>query len=671
MKKWLIIWLTILLIPGTAYTQRYLDSLHTELSQVKTDTSRIILWYLIAQCYEFRQTDSNDYYVKKIEEWSNKLDYTFGKYLARRSLFFRMNFKPDYAQALHIALENLKIAESTTDGRRLYYLARAHQSIALVEGEMGNVPQRIIELNKMQGLIEASNYISNDFWEYYSTKGEVMLLSNPDSGIFFLRKGHLMAPESSTTRMYMSLATARLADGYVKFGNDSMARIYYQQGIDQAEYCGNLYILSRLYWNLSQYFQKKNPDSSLYFGRLSVDLCKKYGYGDYASKASRIVANIFKRRSLTDSALKYTQISLDASDSIFNLGKLSEFTNQISSYEQKQREDEQAKERFQFKVRLYSSIAAVLCLLILAIILYRNNRNKQRANILLGEQKKEIEQTLANLKMAQSQLIQSEKMASLGELTAGIAHEIQNPLNFVNNFSEVNAELIKEMKDEMKKGNLKEAESLANNLLDNEDKISHHGKRADAIVKGMLEHSRANAGKKEPTDINTLAEEYLRLAYHGFRAKNKDLAAGQAGFNVAIKQEFDPEIGNINIIRQDIGRVLLNLFNNAFYAVAEKSEKSPGVFQPAVSVSTKFIGDKESRSRSVEIKVKDNGFGVPGKIRDKIFQPFYTTKPAGQGTGLGLSLSYDIIKAHGGEISLLSEDGLGAEFIIHLPKNFS
>jgi signal transduction histidine kinase len=244
-------------------------------------------------------------------------------------------------------------------------------------------------------------------------------------------------------------------------------------------------------------------------------------------------------------------------------------------------------------------------------------------------------------------------MASLGELTAGIAHEIQNPLNFVNNFSEVNEELIKELKDEAVKGNLEEVKAIANDIEFNSEKINHHGKRADAIVKGMLQHSRSSSNQKELTDINALANEYLRLAYHGLRAKDKS-------FNATIKTDLDETIGNINIVPQDIGRVILNLITNAFYTVSEKRKQAGEDYEPTVSVSTKKINSK------VEIKVSDNGNGIQQKVLDKIFQPFFTTKPTGQGTGLGLSLAYDTIKAHGGEIKVETTEGEGTVFSVIL-----
>lgn len=278
-------------------------------------------------------------------------------------------------------------------------------------------------------------------------------------------------------------------------------------------------------------------------------------------------------------------------------------------------------------------------------------------NILLEQQvterTSELKTSLENLKSTQSQLIQSEKMASLGELTAGIAHEIQNPLNFVNNFSEVSAELVDEMNEEIEQGNMEDVKEIAVDIKQNLEKINHHGNRAGEIVKGMLQHSRTSSGKKEATDINALADEYLRLAYHGLRAKDKS-------FNATLKTDFDEKIGKIDIIPQDIGRVILNLINNAFYAVNERSKMGVENYEPKVEVITRRAND------TIEILVSDNGNGMPEHVKEKVFQPFFTTKPTGKGTGLGLSLSYDIITAHGGELKVETKEEVGTTFIIQL-----
>jgi len=296
--------------------------------------------------------------------------------------------------------------------------------------------------------------------------------------------------------------------------------------------------------------------------------------------------------------------------------------------------------------------------LLYAIAQYRSRWLKKENRILeekISHRTEQLKKTIDELQNTQSQLVQSEKMASLGELTAGIAHEIQNPLNFVNNFSEVSNELISEMVEEVEKGNAEEVKAIAKDVQLNLEKILHHGKRADAIVKGMLQHSRSSTGIKEPTDINALADEYLRLAYHGLRAKDKS-------FNAGMESDFDTSIGLINVIPQDMGRVILNLITNAFYVVAEKKRQQPTGYEPMVKVSTKKMDGK------VLISVQDNGNGIPKKVLDKIFQPFFTTKPAGEGTGLGLSMSYDIVsKGHGGELLVETVEGQGTTFTIKLP----
>ncbi|MGC4035749.1 MAG: ATP-binding protein [Chitinophagaceae bacterium] len=326
----------------------------------------------------------------------------------------------------------------------------------------------------------------------------------------------------------------------------------------------------------------------------------------------------------------------------------------IAKAEQEKKDAEQKRiKNIQF-FTIAGLVLVVLVVLLIALIQWKNNQQKKKANVLLQQQNEKVESALSELKSTQASLIHSEKMASLGELTAGIAHEIQNPLNFVNNFGEVNNELIHEIANE---NDIHEIKAIANDIRQNNEKIVFHGKRADEIVKGMLQHSRTSTGVKESTNINLLCDEYLRIAYHGMAAKEKD-------FKGEFKTDFDDSIGNISIIPQDIGRVLLNLYNNAFFAVNEKRillQTQDEKYEPTVMVSTKRQNGK------VVIAVTDNGNGIPQNIIDKIFQPFFTTKPTGQGTGLGLSLSYDIVKAHGGELNVESEQGKGSKFEVSLP----
>jgi two-component system NtrC family sensor kinase len=392
-----------------------------------------------------------------------------------------------------------------------------------------------------------------------------------------------------------------------------------------------------------------NVDSALYFSRQALKIYQNINdtlglIAAYSSLSSALDAS-----HQTDSAYQYLKKAITLKDALNKEGRVKSF--QLAGFNEQLKLEEQKAEQLRTitRIRTWSFVAGIAVLLFISGIFYRNYRRQRK-------DKTTIENAFTDLKSTQAQLIQSEKMASLGELTAGIAHEIQNPLNFVNNFSEVNEELLTEMKDEMTKGNIENALALASGAIENQKKIIHHGERADVIVKGMLQHSRTSSGLKEPTDINALADEYLRLAYHGLRAKDKT-------FNATLKTDFDERVGNINIIPQDIGRVILNLVNNAFYAVNEKKKQSGEGYEPTVSISSKRINSK------VEVRVKDNGDGIPQKVVDKIFQPFFTTKPTGQGTGLGLSLAYDIVKTHGGELTVETKEGEGSEFIIQLPVN--
>ena len=405
---------------------------------------------------------------------------------------------------------------------------------------------------------------------------------------------------------------------------------------------------------MSTLFKKTGQlDSSIYYAQLVAQSTLADLETKNLNEALTNLAELYHSIGEKDSAIKYMALSHVLQDSIFSREKDREVQAIAFREQLKQQEIIAGQAKYKTRMQVYVLAAGLLVLLLIAIILWRNNLHKQKTKV-------RIEKAYTELKATQAQLIQSEKMASLGELTAGIAHEIQNPLNFVNNFSEVNNELIEELKVENEKLKIENYAGtlILNDIHHNNEKIILHGKRADAIVKGMLQHSRTSSAQKELTDINALADEYLRLAYHGMRAKDKSL-------NAKFETDLDEHVGKINIIPQDIGRVLLNLYNNAFYAVNEKlnaqGSQLAAEFRPLVSVKTKKLNDK------LEIIVKDNGNGIPKNIVDKIFQPFFTTKPTGEGTGLGLSLAYDIVRAHGGELKVETNEREGSTFKIELP----
>ncbi|MDB5020594.1 MAG: hypothetical protein JWQ28_1721 [Pedobacter sp.] len=416
------------------------------------------------------------------------------------------------------------------------------------------------------------------------------------------------------------------------------------------------------------YLSKNDTKTALMYTQRSLRLAEQYGLTEQISKASLKLSQVYEKTGDTGKALAYHKKYIVYRDSLNNLNTVQKMADLRTNYEVSQKQGEVNLLTQQRRNQTYSLIflGVILGLTILTIgVLMKNNQIKKKAYTNLNVQKQETdkqrakaEAALHELQLTQKQLIQSAKMASLGELAAGIAHEIQNPLNFVNNFSEVNVELLAELKDgpvnQLTALDKAEAELIIDDLASNLKKINDHGKRAEDIVKGMLQHSRPNIGQMEHTDINALADEYLSLNYHGIKIKDKE-------FNARYITNFDPTIGKVELIPQDLASVLLNLYSNAFFAVNEKKKQLDGAFDPLVSVTTKRNGN------NVEIAVKDNGVGIPQKIQDKIFQPFFTTKPPGQGTGLGLSLSYDIIMAHGGEIKLKSKEGEFTEITIQLP----
>ncbi|MEO7486399.1 MAG: tetratricopeptide repeat protein, partial [Ferruginibacter sp.] len=395
-------------------------------------------------------------------------------------------------------------------------------------------------------------------------------LNEPDSGLIYAQKAVNLDFEANDS-ISLAISEGTLGESYIAKKNYNKAITHIKASASMATSINNYPALFYDLNDLAQIFLETNQlDSARHYAQQAVALSYKAGFKNQLLRAYKYLYQSYEISDNKDSVYKYFRLSADTKDSLFTAQKVKDI-QAINFREQiRQQEIEQDKIQLQNKIRTYYMLSGLFVLLVIGFILYRNNLQKNKAN-------KVLEKTLADLKSAQSQLIQSEKMASLGELTAGIAHEIQNPLNFVNNFSEINKELIGEMREEIAKKNFDEVDQIAKDIAENEEKINHHGKRADCIVKGMLQHSQKSTGAKEPTDINALADEYLRLSYHGFRAKDKS-------FNATIKTDFDNGIGNINIIPQDIGRVLLNLFNNAFYAVNEKNKTGDETYQPTVSI---------------------------------------------------------------------------------------
>ena len=625
-----------------------IDSLKDKFRVANSDTLRITILENIGLLYERVNGDSSLKYGLASIELARKIGNIPREARALAGLSGVLREQGKFAEALDVLFEALKIAEDNNIPREV---ARCHRRLGAVYRELENYPRALKYSSLALKEDEAINNSNGIILDHMDLGHLYERLDQLDSALFH---SEIAFKQMSVNDNFRPILLLILGNIYFKKKDYPMSSSFYHGGLEICAETNNFGTASRICRDLAQMFLTFNQkDSAFYYASIGFASGQKSSYKKGIIHNAIILAGLYESKQPA-LALKYYKLANDAKDSLFGPANIETLQNLLSREETRRNELETAKTNFKNKLRFYGLLSCSLITLIVAVILFRNNRIKKRANALLFEQKEEIRSALTRLKTTQSQLIQSEKMASLGELTAGIAHEIQNPLNFVNNFSDVNKELIDELQLELKAGKIEDAIDISNNIRDNEEKIGHHGKRADAIVKGMLQHSRSTSGEKQPTDINALADEYLRMAYHGLHAKDKD-------FNVILKTDFDPAIGKINIIPQDIGRVLLNLYSNAFFAVSEKQKQLIEGYEPMVSIVTRKLNGE------LEIRVSDNGNGIPEQVLDKVFQPFFTTKPTGQGTGLGLSLSYDIIKAHQGTINIRNTPGLGAEFIITLP----
>jgi two-component system NtrC family sensor kinase len=637
---------------GITQTTEAIDNLHHQLTIAKDDTSRINAQLNLCLLYRLGNMDSSIYYGQAALKSSNKINYRKGEILALSFMAITTEQQGNLPKAMEMGFKALQLATE-------YHLegdaSAASDAIGEVYIILKDYPNAISFLKRGLSIAMSNNIIEAAAYDLWDLGVAYAGMNQSDSAFYFEQQA---IAEFSKINRQEPLVYMTLGDIEMKAGNRAGASDYYKKSLQISLRNNETRASAYAYNRIATFYKIVNqPDSAIYYANTGLEESQLISQKNSILEAASLLSELYEQKD-TKESLRYLKIANAVKDSLFGSQNIQAIQTLASQEDAHQKEIAAAKIAYQNQLKQYALIGGLGILLLVALILFRNNRNKRKANILLSKQKEEIQNTLSELKSTQKLLVQSEKMASLGELTAGIAHEIQNPLNFVNNFSEVNKELIGELVEEVDKGNTEEAKAIANDIKENSEKINHHGKRAGDIVKGMLQHSQSSKGQKEPTDINALCDEYLRMSYHGLRAKDN-------GFNAIIKTDFDNSIGKINIVSQDIGRVLLNLYNNAFYAVNEKKKNADGNYQPLVTVRTSI--NPPSGGRGAVITVTDNGSGIPKKIVDKIFQPFFTTKPTGQGTGLGLSLSYDIVKAHGGEIKVQTKEGEGSTFIIQLP----
>ncbi len=664
--------------------QARLDSLLAELPRTKPDTNRVKLLNLISTNYSRINPNEGINYANQSLVLARQLTWKKGMAYAYTILGNNHAGKSDYPKALAAHLSGLKIAEEIKDKNLIAGITGNVGNIYLV---LANYPQALVYYKKaLKGAEELGSKDAVVLWlanigAVYSEQGEYAKAL--DYQLKSLKLNEAMgfrgiSKESNFTGVGLA---------YLNLTNYPQALTYLQNGLNLNKASRNKAALAGSYNSLSQLYLKIATDSNSTFLTTllrsdkantlqkanayidsAVVLAKEQGALDFLYRAYQTRSQIQDALGEPQAAFASFKDFIKTKDLIINQQNTSNIAAATLQYEFDKKETALRYEQQLSAVQLQQQKQQRTYLLggmglLLGLIVYSYTQ-KQKANTVLQRQKEEIniqrtkaENALTELRATQTQLIQKEKMASLGELTAGIAHEIQNPLNFVNNFSEVSTELVAELRDEELKDH-RDTELIGELLIDlsnNLQKINHHGSRASAIVRGMLEHSRTGTGEKRPTNLNLLADEYLKIAYHGLRAKDKD-------FNAELVTDLRAEIGSVEVMPQEIGRVLLNLYNNAFYAVQQKQPLAPADYKPTVTVST------TQANGHVQIRVSDNGMGIPDSVKDKIFQPFFTTKPTGEGTGLGLSLSYDIItKGHGGSLTVESQENQGTAFVITLP----
>lgn len=605
-------------------------------------------------------TDADPFYTLEVGRRLYTVGEKYNDLLAKGTgwSFYGQGYRlsGNYIKALECHYKAIELAEKSGN----------QSAIGQAYNQLGHIYKDREEFDRAIELYQRARIASDagrsempKIWPPMNLGGVYLGTGKYDSSLYYSQMAYRRMLQSSTDiwKQYLPYILGNIATAHSKLKKEKEAQDTFHLALSIVSQPGYNHLRQKqlLYSRVAEYFRERGrEDSCLYYAKAAIAAVENTVFAYLSTKPARMLSELYEKTN-ADSAVKYLKLFLKTNE-VINSTRVTQQMQMLSFEEsQRQLELEQERKDYRARVQIYLLLGGLAVVLLFAGFMLRNNKQKQKANLQLQQQKKELEATLEQLSSTQKQLVHAEKMASLGELTAGIAHEIQNPLNFVNNFSDLNKELAEELKQELATGNWQQAAEIADDIIANEEKINHHGKRADGIVKGMLQHSRSSSGQKEPADLNALCDEYLRLAYHGLRAKDKS-------FNATFRADLDPALGPVSVLPQDLGRVILNLINNAFYAVNERKKKEPDGYEPEVRVTTKKTGN------AVEIRISDNGTGIPKSVIDKIFQPFFTTKPTGEGTGLGLSLSYDIVtKGHGGTLQVASEEGRFTEFIIQLP----
>ncbi len=653
MKKRMILLLLLYAVYPVHGQNTETDSLKKALATTAEGPRKVLILEGLSYAYVSAFPDTALQYAMEGLQLARKIDDPKGEAYCTNALgnvYFSVG---DYPNALEMYLQSLQMKEGLKNQQQA--IAVTYFDIANVYTEQEDYRHALNYLFKAKAVDEQARDSGSILFDLHSLSSIYLRMKNTDSALYFAESAWQLAGRLHDKNLIGAIVN-NYGEIYTALNNFSLAEKKYHLSISYVQAINDNEVLASDYYGLAKIFKEQNlTDSAISYARKAISVAREAPFLKQLLDASTFLASLYKSTRRFDSALQYQELSIATKDSLFNVEKIRKVQSLKLQEQQRQQSIEVAKIKYRNKVKLYVVIFASGIFLSIAVLLWRINKQRKRDNALLQLQKSKTEAALDELKSTQAQLIQKEKMASLGELTAGIAHEIKNPLNFINNFADLNIELLDEMKNEFLNDNKEEGIKIAEGIKQNEERIIHYGKRADSIVTNMMEHSNSSRGEKQPVDINELADEYFKMSYHAIQAKDKS-------FNANLETRFDATLKKINLEKQEIGRVLLNLFNNAFYAVNEKKKQLDGTFIPAVSVTTKRQDEK------IEIVVRDNGIGIPLQVLNKIFHPFFTTKPTGEGTGLGLSLSYDIItKAYGGELKVNTKEGEYSEFIIELP----